>query len=124
MKNRFAVKPVKVVWRSSMIVGNPITRRFQKFGIYDRNWENDYSFYCPNPGGEFLSPINGQKYRVVFDNKDLAIKLANKMNELINDRFKNSVSTVPISFKFFKNGAYDDISSYMTETDIDNVVIF
>lgn len=124
MKNRFVVKSVKVVWRSSMIAGNPITRSFQKFGVYDRNWKNDHLFYCPNPGGEFLSPINGQKYRVVFDNKDLAIKLANKMNELTNDRFKNNVPIVPIKFKFFKNGAYYDISSYITEADIDNVAIF
>ena len=44
MKNRFIVKKVKIVWRNSMIAGNPITRSFQKFGVYDRNWQNDN--YC------------------------------------------------------------------------------
>lgn len=123
MKNRFIVKPVKIVWRSSMIAGNPITRRFQKFGIFDRNWESD-SFYCPNPGGQFLSSSNGRKYRVVLENKDLATKLANKMNELANNRFKENVSDVSIKFKFCKNNACYDISSYITEADIDNMTIF
>ena len=45
MKNRFIVKPVKIVWRNSMLAGNPISNSFKKFGIYDRNWESD-RFCC------------------------------------------------------------------------------
>ena len=37
MKNRFIVKKVKIVWRNSMIAGNPVVRSFQKFGVYDNN---------------------------------------------------------------------------------------
>ena len=46
MQKRFIVKPVKIVWRNSMIAGNPITRSFQKFGVYDRNWQNDNYCWC------------------------------------------------------------------------------
>ena len=36
-KKRFIVKKVKTCWRSSMIAGNPIIRKFTKYGIYDRD---------------------------------------------------------------------------------------
>ena len=36
MQKRFIVRPVKIVWRNSMIAGNPITRSFQKFGVYGK----------------------------------------------------------------------------------------
>lgn len=123
MKNRFIVKPVKIVWRSSMIAGNPITRSFQKFGIYDSNWKND-SFYCPNPGGQFLSECNSRKYRVVLDDKDIAKKLASRMNELVNLKFKDKALTNPIKFKINTPSNFKEISSYITESDISNIIIF
>lgn len=122
MKNRFIVKPVKIVWRSSMIMGNPVTRSFQKFGIYDRDWQND-SFYCPNPGGQFASPINGQKYRVVLDDKDLATKLADKMNELFNDKVKSGMPIKSVKFKILKDSSLYDINLYISNDNIDKLII-
>ena len=84
MQKRFIVKPVKIVWRNSMIAGNPITRSFKKFGVYDCNWKNDHFCSCPYPGGEWTTH-NGQarKYRVVIDDEDLAKAVASKMNSLL-----------------------------------------
>jgi len=81
---RFIVKKVKIVWRNSMLAGNPITRSFTKFGIYDRNWKDDRFCCCPRPGGEWATN-NGQsrKYRLVVDDEQLAQKVADKLNELL-----------------------------------------
>ena len=81
-KKRFIVKKVKTCWRSSMIAGNPIIRTFTKYGVYDRDWQND-PFYC------FLAPqfvsrysCNERKFRIVLDDKETAQKVADKMNTL------------------------------------------
>lgn len=110
MQKRFIVKPVKIVWRNSMIAGNPITQSFKKFGVYDRNWEHDRYCCCPRPGGEWATN-NGQsrKYRVVVDNEDLAKNIAEKMNTLLQ--------TVPNVQRIDFNG----ISSWMT--DVDSITI-
>ena len=79
MQKRFIVRPVKIVWRNSMIAGNPITRSFQKFGVYDRNWQNDNYCWCPNPGGKFVSDWQARKYRVVVDNEGLAKQIGEKL---------------------------------------------
>ena len=81
---RFIVKKVKIVWRNSMIAGNPITRSFTKFGVFDRNWENDRYCCCPRPGGEFATN-NGQwrKYRVIVDDEAVAKKIAEKLESLL-----------------------------------------
>ena len=110
MQKRFIVKKVKIVWRNSMIAGNPIVRSFTKFGVYDRNWEHDRYCCCPRPCGEWATN-NGQsrKYRVVVDNEDLAKNIAEKMNALLQ--------TIPNA----KQIAFDGISSWMT--DVDNITI-
>ena len=84
MQKRFIVKPVKIVWRNSMLAGNPISRTFKKFGVYDRNWQEDRYCCCPRPGGEWATN-NGQchKYRVVVDNEELAKSIAERMNALL-----------------------------------------
>ena len=106
MQKRFIVKPVKIVWRNSMLAGNPITQSFKKFGVYDRNWEHDHYCCCPRPGGEWATN-NGQsrKYRVVVDNEDLAKKVAEKMNALLQ--------TMPNVQQIDFNG----ISSWMKSAD-------
>ena len=83
MTRRFIVKNVKIVWRNSMLVGNPVERSFQKFGVYDRNWQEDPYCACPRPGGEWATN-NGQsrKFRVVVDDHELALKIASKLNDL------------------------------------------
>lgn len=44
-KKRFIVKAVKTCWRSSMIAGNPITRKFIKYGVYDRDWQDEHCYW-------------------------------------------------------------------------------
>ena len=106
MQKRFIVKPVKIVWRNSMIAGNPIERSFKKFGVFDRNWEHDRYCCCPRPGGEW-STNNGQsrKYRVVVDDENLAKSIAEKMNALLQ--------TVPNVQRIDFNG----ISSWLKNAD-------
>ena len=97
MKNRFIVKKVKIVWRNSMLAGNPISRSFTKFGVFDRNWESDHFCCCPRPGGEWPSN-NGQsrKYRIVVDDEAKAKRIAEKMNELVGLVSRNK-GTVPLT---------------------------
>ena len=80
---RFIVKKVKIVWRNSMLAGNPIERSFVKYGIYDRNWQEDHYCYCPYPCGEW-STNNGQsrKFRLVIDDEAKAKRIADTMNAL------------------------------------------
>ena len=89
-----------------MIAGNPITRSFQKFGVYDRNWKEDWYCSCPRPCGEWATN-NGQsrKYRVVVDNEELAKQIAEKLETLSRN--------VPNA----KRIAFEGISSWMTDAD-------
>lgn len=121
MKNRFIVKPVKIVWRNNMIVGNPISHSFTKFGVFDRNWKSDHFCSCPRPGGEWASN-NGQsqKYRIVVDDEAKAQRIAAKMNELVG-----LVSGGPdcmIDFAISTNNGLRSYSSYITDEDIDCLV--
>ena len=122
MKNRFIVKKVKIVWRNSMIAGNPISRSFTKFGVFDHNWESDDFCRCPRPGGEWASN-NGQarKYRIVVDDEAKAKRIAEKMNELVG-----LVSDSPdcmIDFAIGTNNGLCSYSSFISDEDIDNLVI-
>ena len=122
MKNRFIVKKVKIVWRNSMIAGNPISRSVTKFGVFDHNWESDDFCRCPRPGGGWASN-NGQarKYRIVVDDEAKAKRIAEKMNELIGlvtDRRK-----CMIDFAIDTNSGLRSYSSYISDEDIDNLAI-
>ena len=98
-KKRFIVKEVKTCWRSSMIVGNPITRKFTTYGVYDRDWQNEqcYCFHAP----EFVSrgSFNEKKFRIVLDDKEAAQAVADKMNEL----FESIPGCKHIDFQFSLN---------------------
>lgn len=122
MKNRFIVKKVKIVWRNSMIAGNPISRSFTKFGVFDRNWESDNFCRCPRPGGEWASN-NGQarKYRIVVDDEAKAKRIAEKMNELVG--LVSDGRDCMIDFVIDTNGDLRQYSSYISDEDIDNLVI-
>lgn len=109
MKNRFIVKPVKIVWRNSMIVGNPIVRSFKKFGVFDRNWQNDSYCFCPNPGGQFVADWHARKYRIVINDEAKAKRIATKMNELVG-----LVSGGPDCMIEFAIGTNDGLRSYNT----------
>ena len=95
-KKRFIVKEVKTCWRSSMIAGNPITRKFTKYDVYDRDWQNDncYCFHAP----QFVSrgSFNEKKFRIVLDDKETAQKVADKMNAL----FESIPGCKQIDFQF------------------------
>lgn len=121
MKNRFIVKKVKIVWRNSMLAGNPISHAFTKFGVFDRNWESDHFCRCPRPGGEWPSN-NGQsrKYRIVVDDEAKAQRIATKMNELVG-----LVSGGPdcmIDFAISTNNGLRSYSSFISDEDIDHLV--
>ena len=122
MKNRFIVKKVKIVWRNSMLAGNPISRSFTKFGVFDRNWESDNFCRCPRPGGEWASN-NGQarKYRIVVDDEAKAKRIAEKMNELVG--LVSDGRDCMIDFVIDTNGDLRPYSSYISDEDIDNLVI-
>ena len=122
MKNRFIVKNVKIVWRNSMIAGNPISRSFTKFGVFDRNWESNNFCRCPRPGGEWASN-NGQarKYRIVVDDEAKAKRIAEKMNELVG--LVSDGRDCMIDFVIDTNGDLRPYSSYISDEDIDNLVI-
>ena len=120
MKNRFIVKKVKIVWRNSMIAGNPISCSFTKFGVFDRNWKSDDFCQCPRPGGEWASN-NGQarKYRIVVDDEAKAKRIAEKMNELV------SLAGDPdcmIDFAIGMSNGLRSYSSFISDEDIDHLV--
>lgn len=122
MKNRFIVKKVKIVWRNSMIARNPISRSFTKFGVFDHNWESDDFCCCPRPAGEWASN-NGQarKYRIVVDDEAKAKRIAEKMNELVG--LVNDGPDCMIDFAIDTNSGLRSYSSYISDEDIDNLVI-
>ncbi len=119
---RFIVKKVTVVWRNSMIAGNPVTHRFQKFGVYDRNWENDHYCCCPRPGGEWATN-NGQyrKYRIVVDDEAKAQKLADKFNNLVS-MIQNG-DTSQVQFGVAWTGGINPLSTYIADDKIGYICI-
>ena len=121
MKNSFNVKKVKIVWRNSMLAGNPISRSFTKFGVFDRNWESDDFCRCPRPGGEWASN-NGQyrKYRIVVDDEAKATRIAAKMNELVS--LVNSGPDCMIDFAIGMSNGLRPYSSFISDEDIDHLV--
>ena len=121
MKNRFIVKKVKIIWRNSMIAGNPVVKSFQKFGVYDNNWQNDPYCRCPNPGGKFVADWYARKYRIVVDDEAKAKRIAEKMNELVG--LVSDGRDCMIDFVIDTNGDLRPYSSYISDEDIDNIVI-
>lgn len=120
MKNRFIVKKVKIVWRNSMLAGNPIEDSFTKFGVYDNNWQNDSYCWCSDPGGQFVSDWQARKYRIVVDDEAKAKRIAAKMNELVG-----LVSGGPdcmIDFAIDTSNGLRSYSSYISDEDIDHLV--
>ena len=95
-KKRFIVKEVKTCWRSSMIAGNPITRKFTKYGVYDRDWKNDNCYCYHAPKFVSVGSFNEKKFRVVLDDKETAQKVADKMNAL----FESIPGCKHIDFQF------------------------
>ena len=119
---RFTVKKVKIVWRNSMLAGNPIERSFTKFGIYDRNWENDRFCRCPRPGGEWATN-NGQyrKYRLVVDDEAKADRIAAKFNELVSMVHNGDSSEVDFGVAW--TGGINQLSTYIADDKIGYICI-
>ncbi len=109
---RFIVKKVKIVWRNSMLAGNPIERSFVKFGVYDRNWQEDRYCCCPRPGGEWATNNGqGRKYRVVVDDEAVAKLVAARLEELL--------AMVPGAKRIDFNG----LKSWLREDGVKNISI-
>ena len=82
-----------------MIAGNPVIRSFTKFGVYDRNWNEDWYCSCPRPGGEFTNQMQSRKFRLVVDDEQLAKQVAAKMNELL--KLVPGAKRIKFKFPFF-----------------------
>ena len=119
---RFIVKKVKIVWRNSMLAGNPIERSFTKFGVFDRNWENDRFCRCPRPGGEWATN-NGQsrKYRLVVDDEAKANRIAAKLNELVS--MVHNGDTSEVDFGVAWTGGLNQLSTYIADDKISYICI-
>ena len=119
---RFIVKKVKIVWRNSMLAGNPIERSFTKFGVFDRNQENDRFCYCPRPGGEWATN-NGQsrKYRLVVDDEAKANRIAAKLNELVS--MVHNGDTSEVDFGVAWTGGINRLSTYIADDKISYICI-
>lgn len=122
MKNRFIVKPVKIIWCNSMLAGNPIERTFNKFGVYDRNWKDDRFCCCPRPGGEWATN-NGQsrKYRIVVDDEAKANRIAAKLNELMSMVHNGDISEVDFGVAW--TGGMDHLSTNIADNKIGYICI-
>ena len=120
MKNRFIVKKVKIILRNSMIAGNPVVKSFQKFGVYDNNWQNDPYCWCPNPGGKFVADWHARKYRIVVDDEVKAKRIAAKMNELVG--LSGCGPDCIIDFAISTNNGLRSYSTYISDEDIDCLV--
>ena len=119
---RFTVKKVKIVWRNSMLAGNPISRSFTKFGVFDRNWESDRFCCCPRPGGEWATN-NGQyrKYRLVVDDEAKANRIAAKLNELVS--MVHNGDTSEVDFGVAWTGGINRLSTYIADDKISYICI-
>lgn len=120
MKSRFIVKPVKIVWRNSMLAGNPISRSFTKFGVYDRNWQNDGYCWCPNPDGSFVQDWQARMYRIVVNEKDKAKRITSKLNELAT-----AIGGEECAIEFGVSKLYGvyPLNNYIHDEDIEHIII-
>ena len=80
---RFTVRKVKCCYRNSLVAGNPITKSFEMFGIYDKGWEYD-NFCCLSPFENVLkNKTQSRKFRErLFRLAEDARKAADEMNRL------------------------------------------
>ena len=120
MAKRFITKKVKIVWRNSMLAGNPISRSFTKFGVYDCNWQNDGYCWSPNPGGSFVQDWQARQYRIVVDDESKASRIAAKLNELATAIGGEECA---IEFGVSKLHGVYPLNSYIHDEDIEHIVI-
>lgn len=81
---RFTIRKKTFVYRNSMLAGNPISKRFQMFCIFDRNWENErkclsFRGYENSRCGQRMT--GSYELRAAFKNETKAKELCAKMNE-------------------------------------------
>lgn len=81
---RFTIRKKTFVYRNSMIAGSPVTKRFQMFCIFDRNWENErkclsFRGYENTQYGQRVR--SSYELRAAFKNGDKAKELCAQMNE-------------------------------------------
>lgn len=92
-RTRFSVRKVKCCYRNSMIVGNPIEKIFERFGVCDKDYKDDiysglgedskylYRGYCrcKYAPGDFSTT---RRWRRLCETKEEAQKIADEMNRL------------------------------------------
>ena len=79
---RFSVRKVKCCYRNSMLAGNPITKSWESFGIFDKGWQYD-NFRGLSPFNNVLkNKMQSGKFRRLYDSPDEAQKAADEMNRL------------------------------------------
>lgn len=106
---RFSVRKVKTCYRNSMIAGNPITVRFNRFGVFDKGWQKDQE-YIRGFGETFVNSMNARKFRRVCQTETEAQALCDQMNKLWIDcgqpemiRFNGYGDTVRVEATTAKN---------------------
>lgn len=82
---RFSVRKVKCCYRNSMIAGNPITKSWESFGIFDKGWQYD-NFRGLSPFNNVLkNKMQSGKFRRLCETQEEAQKAAAEMNRLWNN---------------------------------------
>ena len=82
---RFTVRKVKCCYRNSMIAGNPITHSFERFGIYDKDWNNDRFRGLSAFNNVLKNKNQSGKFRRLYDTREEADAAAAEMNRLWNE---------------------------------------
>lgn len=80
---RFTVRKKTFVYRNSMILGSPISKKFQMFCIVDHSWQNEHkslSFRGYQSASHMA--LASRELRAAFTNDIDAKAVCRKMNEL------------------------------------------
>ena len=80
--NRFSVRKVKCCYRNSMIAGNPITHSFERFGIYDKEWNSDRFCGLSAFNNVLKNKMQSEKFRRLYNTRKEADAAAAEMNRL------------------------------------------
>lgn len=80
---RFTVRKKTFVYRNSMILGSPISKKFQMFCIVDRNWQNERkSLSFRGYQSATHMALASRELRAAFKTDIDAKAVCKKMNEL------------------------------------------
>ena len=79
---RFTVRKKTFVYRNSMILGSPISKKFQMFCIVDHNWQNEHkSLSFRGYQSATRMALASRELRAALKNETKAKELCAQMNE-------------------------------------------